>query len=187
MMRTFLKWWLIAALAVVVINMLSPALGGQTVKAVKKDNMTTAGRTLCENGEIVIHVATEVPPADVAEVMVHEAVHVLQLRKFRKCEDGVARYQNDKRFALNMEVEAYCIEARLFAPDRNVFLAIMDFVASYLWRTNHANFTSYEPFKAFLVAECNRVHDNVPNVRFITAVDSVATFEITRRTPAIPP
>lgn len=180
------RQWIVNLLLLgAVMMLLATALNAQTVKATKVLNLSVGGRTLCENGEIVVEVNAAIPHEEVAEVMFHEAVHVLQLRKFPRCEDGVERYKRDKRFALEMELEAYCLSARYLAPDRNIFLAMVDFIASYLWRTNHANFNTYEGFKVFVVSGCNRQDGNIPVIRFISSEGPVALFDISPRSAPV--
>lgn len=69
------------------------------------------GRTGCDlNGQPVIWLHRGLPPERVAAVLLHERVHVEQMRAYVDgCFEFAERYRSDAAFKLRAEAEAFCV------------------------------------------------------------------------------
>lgn len=185
------QWFINILLLGAVLMLLTCDLSAQTVRATKVDMDRYAGMVKCDKeGNIEILVSTSVPPHGIREVMLHEGVHVLQIRnqiaRYGSCQGAYDALVGNLHLLMTHEVEAYCVVLNIQSEDRNDMLSGIDRLASFIWDTNHGNFRDYNDLKTLVTNECGRTSENIPNVRFISSDGAVAIFDISHR-GAIPP
>lgn len=185
------QWFINLLLLGAVLMLLTCDLSAQIVRATKVDMDRYAGVTKCDgNGNIEILVSTQVPPHAVRDVMLHEGVHVLQIRnmmgRHNSCQEAYNALVGNLHLLMTFEVEAYCVVLNIESENQNDMFSGIDRLASFLWDTNHGNFKNYNDLKALVIDQCGKTSGNIPNVRFISSEGAVALFDISQQV-TIPP
>lgn len=107
---TGMKLWLLAALMVILINMLAARNAyGQAVVIRAPLNNYGAITTCDSENRIVVVVSTEVSSSEYPFVMVHEGTHVEQMKRYPGgCLALMKEYRASPEARLRIESEAYC-------------------------------------------------------------------------------
>lgn len=109
------------------------------------------GATICSNERIVIVLAPGLDSNQHREVLVHEKIHVRQIREFGSCRAFTIKYRASIVFRLGVEIEAYCPEARSRAVKMGVEGVVVS-LSSHLV-TSYGGMEHYGLVK-FLVRNC---------------------------------
>ena len=133
-MKRYYKWWLIAALAVVAIQLLTCCAGRVKLNSTRipiwsqafVEGDETLAHTSCDllgNPIILVNAVLykqdSLPPRWAWRyILAHEYIHVSQMRKHSGgCNGALAQYVNDPKYRMQMELEATCVELTMLAED----------------------------------------------------------------------
>lgn len=158
-MSKFIRWWLIAFLAIAVINLFSQVAQGQKVY-VSRATMDPkyAGQTFCSDRGIEIHVNVSVDTSRFFNILVHEFTHVRQMVLFGSCERLLEKYRQDTQFRIDIEMEAYCADIAVWrGPTPDERQVAIDQLSSSGWAKQLG---SYRNFKRRIERICDAVKND---------------------------
>jgi hypothetical protein len=92
-------------------------------------------------------------------LLVHEEVHVRQINKFPGgCAAAEARFRSDPVFRLDMEAEAYCVQAvRQVRRLHDDYSRLADAIVTSLWATYNTSLT-FEQTRARIYGACKKAN-----------------------------
>lgn len=158
-MKEKLKWVCLAGLAILAVWMLvavSSCASLQYISEVTYHPEDIGGVRCDARGRLVVLRSDEVvEPSQVAILRVHEYVHVEQMLSYG-CKRFEERFRRDSLFAMQMELEAYCVSTLMqIKPGMDTTMALTGFVM-YL----HSKFRPLITLdSAWALTPCRRTHE----------------------------
>lgn len=110
----------------------------------------TIGQVQCDRGAgyPYIQIDTTLTPEETAAVLIHENIHVAQVRAYGSCRAFAARYEADTTFRLQVEADAYCGTLNAQRAAKRPADPVFDDIVAMLMQNYRARYTRDAVLKA---------------------------------------